>query len=45
MQHAGRVGLELVDSVGVVALDLTVADAVDSVRGNVVTAECRAIFG
>ena len=28
MQHAGRVGLELVDAVGVGALDLPVGDAV-----------------
>ena len=43
MQHAGRVGLELVHAVGVDAFDLPVGDAVGSVRRNVVTAERRAI--
>ena len=43
MQHAGRVGLELVDPVGVGALDLPVGDAVGPGRRHVVIAEGRAI--
>ena len=45
VEHACRVRLELVHTVGVVALDLAIGDAVGSVRGNVVIAERRAICG